>query len=219
MASRSLTVRFLEAVAARDYSAVQAFSTRKGFKPNALAHVESIGWSAPDKPAGAMVIAADNADTKMIKLLRSLGTHGEVNAAGDDPLFIIAQATQFASYPALKALIDRAPVPSAARLYDAFNATLMHCTPAQTATKKLAVFCLMNRAVGMSDAQARQISHLALQRYAGQSEFEPAIRLLAGNWRMHYEDEQPLAIKLALTNYPAKPETLGLVRQHGLKQA
>lgn len=217
MAKRNITVRFLEAVAARDISTVRSFATRKGFNPSTLAHVETVEWSTPEKLVGAMVIAASNADARMIRLLHSMGTQAGVNAAGDDPLLILAEVPERASVAALKALVQGAPVPNPDRLHAAFNSTLMHCSPVQTATQKVAVYCLMNNAIKMSNAQAQQISQLALLRYAGQPEFEPVIRLIAGNWRMQYALQQPQPIQLALTSYPLKPERLGLVRQHGLQ--
>lgn len=197
---REVAMAFLSAVAEGDVAQVMRCASRPGFSPNARAVLKSVGWSEPGSPAGAMAIAADRLDSRMMKTLAQIGTPLGVDKSGDDPMLIIAEKNEAKSIAALRAYLalyghsnGKCTRPSIA-----MRMTILHTANARTAAAKIDLLLEAGAKGTYSDERMGTNAELALVRLGTQPAFAPAVKSIARQMA-HDTTRQDIAVRGAMS--------------------
>lgn len=136
---RKTAFTFISAVAARDLANAAATAQLPGFNPDALADVPAVGWSEPDHPASAMLVAVDNLDRRMVSLVHGLGGSAGIDRGGDDPLLVLAEKHEPTSSKVLAQVLalSAGSMDGSARPSEALQRVLLHTPSPKLAGQKI----------------------------------------------------------------------------------
>lgn len=178
---RDVAISFLSAVAEGNVAQVMRCAARPGFNPNARAVLESVSWSEPGRPAGAMAIAATRMDSPMIKTLARLGTTLGIDKSGDDPMLLLAESMKAKSVSALGTFLSLYGHANGTctRPSEAMRMTIMHTRSAKTATAKINLLLAAGASGFYGDDRFGTNAELALVRLGTQPAFAPAVQSIA----------------------------------------